>query len=84
MQLSEMNWFKSSYSGTSTNCVEVAHTPTIFRKSSYSGGNGNCVEVADAPGFSAVRDTQNRDLSTLAFGPTEWHAFLGTATTDAR
>lgn len=82
MQPSKMNWFKSSYSGTSTNCVEVAHMPTSFRKSSYSGSAGNCVEVADTPGFSAVRDTQNRDLGTLTFGPSEWRAFLSTATHD--
>ena len=53
-----------------------------FRKSSYSGGNGNCVEVADTPAFSAVRDTQNRELGALAYGPAEWRAFLDTAKRD--
>lgn len=53
-----------------------------FRKSSYSGGNGNCVEVADALGFSAVRDTQNRELGALTYGPAEWRAFLDTAKSD--
>ncbi|SIO88105.1 DUF397 domain-containing protein [Nocardiopsis sp. JB363] len=53
-----------------------------FRKSSYSGGNGNCVEVADTPAFSAVRDTQNRELVALAYGPAEWRAFLHTAKRD--
>ncbi|QUX31562.1 DUF397 domain-containing protein [Nocardiopsis akebiae] len=50
-----------------------------WRKASYSADQTACVEVADTPAFSAVRDTQNRDLSTLAFGPTEWQAFLDTA-----
>lgn len=40
------------------------------------------MEVADTPGFSAVRDTRNRDLGTLAFGPAEWRAFLDTAKGD--
>lgn len=75
-------WFKSSYSQGEAACVEVAHVPTSFRKSSYSGGDGNCVEVADTPAFSAIRDTQNRELGTLAFDPTEWRAFLRTAKED--
>lgn len=53
-----------------------------YRKSSYSGANGNCVEVADTPAFSTVRDTQNRDLGALAYGPAEWRAFLDTAKRD--
>lgn len=77
-------WFKSSYSQGEAACVEVAHMPTSFRKSSYSGSSGNCVEIADTPGFSAVRDTQNRDLGTLTFGSAEWRAFLSTTTADAR
>lgn len=44
----ELEFRKSSYSGQSQNCVEVAHIPD-FRKSSYSGVNGNCVEVAHLP-----------------------------------
>lgn len=76
------SWHKSTYSASQGDCVEVAHVPTDFRKSSYSGANGNCVEVADAPGFSAIRDTQNRDLSTLAFDSTEWRTFLHTAKSD--
>ncbi len=48
-----------------------------FRKSSYSSARGqDCVEVADTPGMSAVRDTQNRDLGTLAFPSSEWTALL--------
>ncbi|WP_150251104.1 DUF397 domain-containing protein [Nocardiopsis deserti] len=77
-------WFKSSYSASQGDCVEVAHAPASFRKSSYSGTSSNCVKVADSPSFSAVRDTQNRDMGALTFGPTEWHAFLSTTTADVR
>jgi hypothetical protein len=58
--------------------------PTSFRESSYSGGNGNCVEATDTPAFSAVRDTWNRGLGTLTFGPAEWRAFLSTTARDTR
>ncbi len=48
-----------------------------FHKSSYSGATTqNCVEVADLPAGAAVRDTQNRDLGTLAFPSSEWTALL--------
>ncbi|SIO87677.1 DUF397 domain-containing protein [Nocardiopsis sp. JB363] len=55
-----------------------------FRKSSYSGSSGNCLEVADTPAFSAVRDTQNRELGALTYGPAEWRAFLRTTKSDLR
>lgn len=38
-------WRKSSRSGASGGCVEVA---AGWRKSSYSEANANCVEVADS------------------------------------
>ncbi|WP_047871785.1 DUF397 domain-containing protein [Nocardiopsis sp. RV163] len=56
-----------------------AQHEALFRTSTYSSASSNCVEVADTPAFSAVRDTQNRDLGTLTFGPAEWRAFLSTA-----
>ncbi|QVJ00304.1 DUF397 domain-containing protein [Nocardiopsis eucommiae] len=63
--MSEPIFFKSSYSGSGDNCVEVA-----FRKSSYSGSSGaECVEVADTPTASLVRDTQNRTLGHLDITP---------------
>ena len=40
---------KSSYSGASQNCVEVARIPANFYKSSYSAQNQDCVEVANIP-----------------------------------
>lgn len=48
--MTELSFRKSSYSGASENCVEVAEVPAGFRKSSYSGETGgNCVEVAHIP-----------------------------------
>ncbi|ASU83851.1 DUF397 domain-containing protein [Nocardiopsis gilva YIM 90087] len=85
-----MNWYKSSYSQASGDCVEVAwHKSThraasnpncvevAWHKSSYSGPNDpNCVEIAETPGTTFVRDTQHRHLGALAFGATEWRSFV--------
>ncbi|MFE9246321.1 DUF397 domain-containing protein [Nocardiopsis sp. NPDC006938] len=57
--------------------MQSQQSDLTFRKSSYSGARTeNCVEVADAPGMSAVRDTQNRELGALAFPSAEWTALL--------
>lgn len=69
-------WVKSSYSGTSSNCVEVANVGTEFHKSSYSASQGDCVEAAAWQAAGAIRDTKHRDLATLTFPQTEWRAFL--------
>jgi hypothetical protein len=43
-----------------------------WRKSSFSGANGGaCVEVASAKGV-AVRDTTDRDGTTLEFSAAAW------------
>ncbi|WP_067975435.1 DUF397 domain-containing protein [Nocardiopsis trehalosi] len=48
-----------------------------FRKSSYSSGTGqNCAEVADTPEFSAIRDTQNRELGHVDIPRRRWVEFL--------
>jgi Domain of unknown function (DUF397) len=47
-----------------------------WRKASYSGsGGGNCVEVADSEPAVLVRDTTNRDGSTLTFSAEAWGQF---------
>ena len=47
-----------------------------WRKASYSGsGGGNCVEVADSEPAVLVRDTTNRDGSTLTFSAEAWEQF---------
>jgi Domain of unknown function (DUF397) len=53
-------------------------TGAVWHKSTRSGGNGgDCVEVAlNLPDVVAVRDTKNRDASTLIFTHAEWAAFL--------
>jgi hypothetical protein len=54
-----------------------------FRKSSYSANESACVEVADAPGMSAVRDTQNRELGHLEFPAAEWRALTASVRQEA-
>lgn len=68
-------WRKASYSGNdnSTDCVEVA----TWRKTSYSANNGtNCVEagVADR-GRVLIRDTANRDGTSLDIPAEAWERF---------
>ena len=73
MELSGAAWRKSSYSGTQTNCVEVAF---VWRKSSHSGSQSNCVEVAEVDHAVAVRDSKDPAGPALAFGRDDWSAFL--------
>ncbi|AXE79368.1 DUF397 domain-containing protein [Streptomyces atratus] len=71
----DLNWFKSSYSGeNSGNCVEVAVT---WNKSSYSGDQGgDCVEVATCPNTIHVRDSKDLTVPALALSPAAWADFL--------
>jgi hypothetical protein len=56
----------------------VGVSPTEWRKSSYSWANGDCVEVSSrSGGFVRVRDTRNPGGAMLAFGQTQWDAFVG-------
>lgn len=72
MALAGAQWQKSSYSGTQTECVEVA----LWSKSSHSGSQGECVEVAVSPRLVAVRDTKDRTGGTLTLPAPAWTAFL--------
>jgi Domain of unknown function (DUF397) len=65
---------RSSYSGQSGNCVEVAVLPE-WRTSSYSGQNGACVEVANLAEIVAVRDSKDRGGPVLTFAPDAWRVF---------
>jgi hypothetical protein len=49
----------------------------IWRTSSHSGNGGNCVEVAIAPAGDTifVRDSKDRDRTSLAFSAAAWSAF---------
>jgi Domain of unknown function (DUF397) len=48
-----------------------------WRKSSYSYVNTDCIEVSgNAVGTIKVRDSKNPRGHVLAFGSTEWGAFI--------
>ncbi|MGW4289182.1 DUF397 domain-containing protein [Streptomyces sp. NPDC004673] len=77
-KLSDLTWFKSSYSsGDGGECLEAA---LHWHTSSYSDGEGGqCVEVATCPATIHVRDSKQTPATapTLAVPTTAWHAFLG-------
>ncbi|MGQ0839877.1 DUF397 domain-containing protein [Actinokineospora sp.] len=64
VDLSSIQWRKSSRSGSNAECVEVGFA---WRKSSRSGTNAECVEVGRTPLVTAVRDSKNPGGPTLAF-----------------
>jgi len=78
MSVSELAWFKSSYSGSSgDDCVEVALS---WHKSSYSSSSGDsCVEVASCPDTVHVRDSKNVRGPQLAVSPAAWAGFVSYA-----
>ncbi|SEF35433.1 protein of unknown function [Amycolatopsis pretoriensis] len=83
------DWRKSSYSGTQSECVEVAFD---WRTASYSATEGNCVEVgwrkASYSGAQSecvevkvdrsvgIRDTKAREQGQLTVTPAAWTAVL--------
>jgi hypothetical protein len=68
------DWRKSSYSNSSSNCVEVKG---VWRKSSYTNGRASCVEVAlGLPQAVAVRDSKNPNGPKLTVTPATWSAFV--------
>ncbi|MEU2584321.1 DUF397 domain-containing protein [Streptomyces avermitilis] len=76
MSITELAWFKSSYSGgDGDDCVEVALS---WRKSSYSsGGDGDCVEIATCPSTIHIRDSKNTQGGPhLTLSPTAWADFI--------
>ncbi|MFG2511103.1 DUF397 domain-containing protein [Streptomyces sp. NPDC048584] len=75
MSGTELEWFKSSYSGSEGGqCLEVAYT---WRKSTYSGSDGgNCVEMAPHPTAIHIRDSKTPNAPHLTVTPKAWAAFL--------
>ncbi|MEU5304089.1 DUF397 domain-containing protein [Streptomyces noursei] len=79
--MSDLAWFKSSYSSDEGgNCLEAAYD---WRKSSYSASEGgNCLEVAacPSPGDRAatihIRDSKNPDGPVLTLPAGAWGAFV--------
>ncbi|MEB3368092.1 DUF397 domain-containing protein [Saccharopolyspora mangrovi] len=56
------------------NSVRLADA--TWRKSSRSANNAYCVEVAVTDEVVGVRDTKDRESSTLAFSRVRWNDFL--------
>ncbi|WP_026122628.1 DUF397 domain-containing protein [Nocardiopsis halotolerans] len=77
--MTTLRFRKSSHSGASENCVEVAQVPATFYRSSHSGHAQNCVEVSDLPCGAAIRDSKHPDAGHLPFPAAEWTSFLGAA-----
>ncbi|MFB7634105.1 DUF397 domain-containing protein [Streptomyces sp. NPDC056149] len=80
--MSDLAWFKSSYSGDEGgNCLEAAFA---WRKSTYSGSaGGNCLEVAASPTTIHIRDSKNPDGPVLTLPAAAWGAFITDVTTDS-
>ncbi|WP_329463821.1 DUF397 domain-containing protein [Streptomyces sp. NBC_01431] len=76
----ELDWFKSSYSGSSgDDCVEVAVCPDWYKSSYSSSGSGDCVEVAACPAVIHVRDSKDKAGPQLALSPAAWGEFVAYA-----
>ncbi|KUN08443.1 toxin [Streptomyces yokosukanensis] len=75
--LSELAWFKSSYSGGTNgeSCVEMALS---WFKSSYSSGTDgeSCLEIATTPATIHIRDSKTPEGPTLTLTPATWTAFV--------
>jgi hypothetical protein len=77
MNMNQLTFRKSSYSGNRQDCVECAST--AWHTSSYTSAHGyNCVEVSEGP-LTAIRDSKNPDHGALSFTAGEWCAFLDAA-----
>lgn len=70
-------WRKSSRSGGSTECAEVAD----WRKSSGSVNDGACAEVASGVRVRDTKQAGDPDRTVLTFPAAAWRAF--TASPDA-
>ncbi len=68
MEFGDALWRKSSFSGSETNCVEVA-----WRKSSHSSDGEACVEVAWAAG---IQDSKNPSAGHLTVPDVALHQLI--------
>ncbi|MDA2812019.1 DUF397 domain-containing protein [Nocardiopsis sp. RSe5-2] len=81
----ETPWHKSSHSGSSGSCVEVAEVESAtsdWAKSTHSTGANECLEVRGDAIRMDMRDSQHPHLGHLGFSAPEWAAFLRAACTD--
>lgn len=74
--LSGATWRKSTRSGSSGDCVEVAVSSASWRKSTRSGSSSDCVEVGQAQRIIGVRDSKNPTAGTLTVTAPTWSTFL--------
>jgi hypothetical protein len=76
LDLSTAVWRRSSRSGATSNCVEVAFVGVAWRRSSRSRPTANCVEVAAAGSSVGVRDSKDPDGPVLVLPATAWTHFV--------
>ncbi len=69
MDLSQVQWCKSSHSGNGSNCVEVA---TVDAQAV-----GAAPKADSADRLFLLRDSKDPQGPVLAFTPSEWAAFVG-------
>ncbi|GDY34053.1 DUF397 domain-containing protein [Gandjariella thermophila] len=69
----QTRWRKSSYSGSNTNCIEIAFG---WRKRSYGGDDANCVEVAFGDAVVGIRDSKNPSAGHITVPRDTFQAFL--------
>lgn len=74
--MNDLTWRKSSYSGTNSDCVELARLPRGWRESSYSSTNSDCVELADVDDIILVRNSNHPDAGTLTLTHAEMEALV--------
>ncbi|MGQ4599538.1 DUF397 domain-containing protein [Nocardia sp. R6R-6] len=73
-----LEWRKSSYSGNSEQCVEVAPSAG-WRTSSHSSNGEGCVELVPSSTVVYVRHSKHPDAGTIAFDLAEWACFVDAA-----
>jgi hypothetical protein len=76
-ELTQLRWFKASFSNNGGECVETAHlTEATWFKASYSNAGNECVEAARVQPGMAVRDSKNPDRAAHSFSRSAWTAFI--------
>jgi Domain of unknown function (DUF397) len=79
MQVIDIQWRKSSYSGNGgQDCIEVGAVP--WRKSSYSGNGGqDCIEAGHVASAVLIRDTKDNERGpVLRVTVSDWRRFTAT------
>lgn len=76
------HWFKSSYSRSTSNCVEIS---LGWTKSSFSRSSSNCVEIAQHSDTVLIRDSKYTGLTAdqpiISISAAAWPVLLDLALT---